>query len=69
MDLKDMIITVVYQSKNGMSPVEIVEAISQKYSVQTTSKQIMQIVDKNPQLLTQSQGRVKSPGLNAAPQD
>ena len=61
MDLKDMIVAVVYQSQGGLSPVQIVEALARQFDTQTTSKQVLQIVKRNPKLFVEIEGKIKSP--------
>ena len=60
MDLKDMVLSVVYQSHDGLSPVEIVKALARQFGTQTTSKQVLQIVNKNPKLFVETDGKIKS---------
>ncbi len=45
MDLKDMIVAVVYPSPEGLVPMQIVEAV-------------LQIVQANPKLLIEVQGKI-----------
>ena len=61
MDLKDQIVSVVYQSPGGLGPVQIVEALATQYDVQTNSKQVLQVITKNPKLFVEEAGRFKSP--------
>ncbi len=61
MDLKDMIVTVVYQSPDGLFPLQIVEAVAQQFSTQTTTKQVLQVLKKNPKLFVEIEGKIKSP--------
>ena len=65
MDLKDMIVAVVYQSPGGLGPAQIVEALAHRFDTQTTSKQVLQIVAKNPKLFVEIEGKIKSPQLPA----
>ena len=60
MDLKDMIVAVVYQSPGGLGPVQIVEALARQFNTQTTSTQVLQIVNKNPKLFVEIEGKIKS---------
>ncbi len=61
MDLKEMMVTIVYQSKDGMVPLDIVEALGHRFGFQTTSKQVMEAVRRNPKLFVESEGRVIRP--------
>jgi hypothetical protein len=61
MDLKDMIVTVVYQSPDGLFPLQIVEALARQFGTQTTTKQVLQILKKNPKLFVETDGKIKSP--------
>jgi hypothetical protein len=61
MDLKDMIVTVVYQSPDGLVPLQILEAVARQFGTQTTTKQVLKIVEKNPKLFIEINGRIRSP--------
>ena len=61
MDLKDMIVTVVYQSPDGLFPLQIVEALARQFGTQTTTKQVLQILKKNLKLFVETDGKIKSP--------
>jgi hypothetical protein len=60
MDLKDMIVTVVYQSPDGLFPLQIVEALARQFGTQTTTTQVLQILKKNPKLFVETDGKIKS---------
>lgn len=60
MDLKDMILTVVYQSPDGLVPLKIVEEIARQYETETNTRQILRIVEKNPSLFKEVSGKIKS---------
>ena len=61
MDLKDMITTVVYLSPEGLSPLDIVERIDNQFGIKTTAKKVLQIVEVNPKLFLEVQGKIKNP--------
>jgi len=61
MGLKDMVISVVYQSPDGLLPLQIVEAITSQFNTQTTTRQVLQVIEKNPKLFVEVDGRIKSP--------
>ena len=56
-----MIVTVVYQSPDGLFPLQIVEALARQFGTQTTTKQVLQILKKNPKLFVETDGKIKSP--------
>ncbi len=60
MDLKDQIVSIVYQSSVGLSPLQIVEALA-KQGIRSNSKEVMQVVNKNRKLFAEVDGRFKSP--------
>ncbi len=60
MELKDMILSVVYQSADGLVPLKIVDEISRQYGTETNTKQVLHIVEKNPKLFTEVNGKIKS---------
>jgi hypothetical protein len=55
-----MIVTVVYQSPDGLFPLEILEALARQFGTQTTTKQVLQIVKRNPKLFVEIDGRIRS---------
>ena len=55
-----MIVTVVYQSPDGLFPLQIVEALARQFGTQTTTKQVLQILKKNPKLFVETDGKIKS---------
>ena len=61
MDLKDMIITIVYLSPEGLSPLDIVERVDHQFGIKTTTKKVLQIVEANPKLFIEVQGKIKNP--------
>jgi len=61
MDLKDMIMTIVYLSPDGLSPSDIVERVGHQFGIKTTSKKVLQIVEASPKLFIEAQGKIKSP--------
>ena len=66
MELKDMIVSVVYQSPDGLGPLGIVEELASKFGTKTNSKQVLQIVQRNPKLFVEVGGRFKSPSTNSS---
>ena len=56
-----MIVTVVYQSPDGLFPLQIVEALARQFGTQTTTNQVLQILKKNPKLFVETDGKIKSP--------
>ena len=60
MDMKEVIASVVYQSDQGLSPVQIVEALAQ-VGIQASARQVIDVVDKNPRLFAQFEGKVVKP--------
>ncbi len=61
MELKDQIVSIVYQSPTGMSPLQIVEALESHYNIKSNSKAVLQVLEKNRKLFTEIDGRFKSP--------
>jgi hypothetical protein len=61
MDMKAMIVSLVYLSPQGLLPLEIVEQMEKQYAVKTTTKKVIEIVESNRKILVEEQGRIKSP--------
>ena len=58
MDLKDMVATVVCQRPEGLVPLQIVADLSRQFGVQASTKQIMQVIARNPNLFADVEGRI-----------
>ena len=56
-----MIVKIVYLSPEGLSLIEIVKSVDQQFSIKTTTKKVLQIVEANPELFIEVQGKIKSP--------
>lgn len=61
MDLRDMIVSVVYQSLNGLGPLGVVEELAKQYNVKTHSKEVLQILEKNPKMFEPVEGKFRAP--------
>ena len=61
MDTKDMIVEVVYETKEGLFPLEIGIAVEKKYGVQLNTREVEKVINKNKRLFTEEKGRFKSP--------
>jgi hypothetical protein len=61
MDLKDMMVAVVYESPDGLTPVDVVEAMTRRFGLESNTKQVLQAVRANPKLFVEMEGRVKRP--------
>jgi hypothetical protein len=61
MDSKDMIVEVVYETKDGLFPLEIAEAVQKRFQTQITTREVERIVKKNPKLFIEIDGRIKAP--------
>ena len=58
MDIKDMMVEVVYESKDGMFPLDIAEEVSKRFQTPITTRQVEQIVQKNPKLFVEKNSRI-----------
>jgi hypothetical protein len=61
MNLKDMIIQVVYINHDGLSLLKIVEEVNNRYHAHVTTLEVDQVVRKNPKLFVEVGGKIKSP--------
>ncbi len=61
MDIKDMIVQVVYESANGLYPLEIAQAVSRRFQTPLTTRQVERMIRKNPKLLVEENGKIKHP--------
>ena len=61
MDIRDMVVEVVYENKNGMYLLEIGEAVNKRFNIHMTTREVEQIIKKNPKLFVEENGKIKSP--------
>ena len=61
MDLKEMMVAVVYESPDGLVPVDVAEAVGRRFGTQINTKQVMQTVRANPKLFVETEGRLRRP--------
>ena len=61
MDIKDMIIQVVYESKDGLFLLAIAEAVTRRFKIQMNSRQVEEVIKKNPKLFVEMDGKIKAP--------
>ncbi len=61
MDMKEMIVVVVYENPDGLVPMDVADAVSRRFGAQLNTKQVLQTVRANPKLFVESEGRVKRP--------
>ncbi len=61
MDIRDKVIEIVYESKDGLFPLAIAEAVSKRYSIPVNSRQVEDVVRKNPKLFIEEAGKIKAP--------
>lgn len=61
MDIKDMIVAVVYESNDGLFPLAIGDAITCRFEIQMNSRQVEEVVKKNPKLFVEVGGKIKAP--------
>lgn len=61
MDIRDKVIELVYESKEGLFPLAIAEAVSKRYSIPVNSRQVEEVVRKNPKLFVEMNGKIQAP--------
>jgi hypothetical protein len=61
MDIKDKIEQVVYESKDGLFLLEITEGVTNRFKIQVNSRQIEEVIKKNPKLFVEVDGKIKAP--------
>ena len=61
MDIRDEIVQVVYESKDGLFLLEITEAVTNRFKMQVNSRQIEEVIRKNPKLFVEINGKIKAP--------
>jgi hypothetical protein len=61
MDIRDKVVEIVYESKEGLFPLAIAEAVSKRYSIPVNSRQVEEVVRKNPKLFVEVNGKIQAP--------
>jgi len=61
MDIRDEIVQVIYESKDGLFLLEITEAVTNRFKIQVNSRQIEEVIRKNPKLFVEVNGKIKAP--------
>ena len=61
MDIRDKVVEIVYESKEGLFPLAIAEAVSKRYSIPVNSRQVEDVVRKNPKLFIEAAGKIMAP--------
>jgi hypothetical protein len=61
MDIRDKVVEIVYESKEGLFPLAIAEAVSRRYSIPVNSRQVEDVVRKNPKLFIEADGKIRAP--------
>ena len=56
-----MVIEVVYDAKDGLFAMEIGEAVNQRFHKPMTTREVEQIIQKNPKLFVEDNGKYKCP--------
>jgi hypothetical protein len=58
-----MVVEVVYDTKEGLVLMEIGEAVNKRYHVPMTTRDVEEIIKKNPKLFAEENNRIKCPQM------
>jgi hypothetical protein len=61
MDIRDMVVEVVYDNKEGLFPLQIGEAVNKRFQTHITTRDVEQVIKKNPKLFVEENGKIKCP--------
>jgi len=61
MDIRDMVVEVVYDNKEGLFPLQISEAVNKRFQTHITTRDVEQVINKNPKLFVEENGKIKCP--------
>ena len=61
METRDMIVEVVYENKDGMFLMQIGEAVNKRFNDRMTTRDVEQVIKKNPKLFVEENSKIKSP--------
>ena len=61
MDIRDMVVEVVYDNKEGIFPLQIGEAVNKRFQTHITTRDVEQVIKKNPKLFVEENGKIKCP--------
>jgi len=57
MDIRDKVVEIVYESKEGLFPLAIAEAVSKRYSIPVNSRQVEDVVRKTQNFSLKQTGK------------
>jgi hypothetical protein len=61
MDTRDMVVEIVYENKDGLFLLQIGEAVNKRFNVRMTTRDVEQVIKKNPKLFVDENGKIKCP--------
>ena len=61
MDTRDMVVEIVYENKDGLFLFQIGEAVNKRFNVRMTTRDVEQVIKKNPKLFVDENGKIKCP--------
>ena len=61
MDIRDMVVELVYDNKDGLFPLQIAEGVNKRFKTNVTTRDVEQVIKKNPKLFVEENGKIKCP--------
>ena len=61
METRDMVVEIVYENKDGMFLLQIGEAVNKRFNVRMTTRDVEQVIRKNPKLFIEENSKIKAP--------
>jgi hypothetical protein len=61
MDIRDMVVEIVYENKDGLFLLQIGEGVNKRFNTHITTRDVEQVVKKNPKLFVEENGKIKCP--------
>ena len=56
-----MVVEIVYEKKDGLFPLQIAEGVNNRFKSAITTRDVEQVVKKNPKLFVEENGKIKCP--------
>ena len=61
MDTRDMVVEIVYENKDGLFLLQIGEGVNKRFNTHITTRDVEQVIKKNPKLFFEENGKIKCP--------
>ena len=61
MNIRDMVVEIVYETKDGLFLLQIGEGVNKRFNTHITTRDVEQVIKNNPKLFVEENGKIKCP--------